>query len=119
MYNDFIGFIFQLSFYKAIPLRAMSRLWGYISGCYIPRQLRYWLYTAYSKLFGVIIDEIELPMESYKSLGEFFARRLKDGARPICLDRPMVMICIVKTHLDTFLKLCCCCGNSFSVAYYH
>jgi len=68
----------------------MSRLWGYISGCYIPRQLRYWLYTAYSKLFGVIVNEIELPMESYKSLGEFFARRLKDGARPICLDRPMV-----------------------------
>lgn len=80
----------RLSFYKAIPLRAMSRLWGYISGCYIPRQLRYWLYTAYSKLFGVIIDEIELPMESYKSLGEFFVRRLKDGARPICLDRPLV-----------------------------
>ncbi|KAF0773196.1 phosphatidylserine decarboxylase proenzyme, mitochondrial isoform X1 [Aphis craccivora] len=80
----------RLSFYKAIPLRAMSRLWGYISGCYIPRQLRYWLYTAYSKLFGVIVHEIELPMESYKSLGEFFARRLKDGARPICLDRPMV-----------------------------
>ncbi|XP_025417506.1 phosphatidylserine decarboxylase proenzyme, mitochondrial isoform X4 [Sipha flava] len=80
----------RLSFYKAIPLRAMSRLWGYISGCYIPRNLRYWLYTAYSKLFGVIIEEIELPMESYKSLGKFFARRLKDGARPICTDRSIV-----------------------------
>lgn len=89
-FNFYGVIIFQLSFYKAIPLRAMSRLWGYISGCYIPRQLRYWLYTAYSKLFGVIVHEIELPMESYKSLGEFFARRLKDGARPICLDRPMV-----------------------------
>ncbi|VVC44220.1 Hypothetical protein CINCED_3A004668 [Cinara cedri] len=80
----------RLSFYKAIPLRAMSRLWGYISGCYIPRQLRYWLYTAYSKLFGVIIEEVELPMESYKSLGEFFARRLKEGARLICIGCPIV-----------------------------
>jgi len=80
----------------------MSRLWGYISGCYIPRQLRYWLYTAYSKLFGVIIDEIELPMESYKSLGEFFVRRLKDGARPICLDRPLVSIFLYDKILKCF-----------------
>lgn len=85
----------------------MSRLWGYISGCYIPRQLRYWLYTAYSKLFGVIIDEIELPMESYKSLGEFFARRLKDGARPICFDRPMVRIIYGFKYLMQFMLLVC------------
>lgn len=79
----------------------MSRLWGYISGCYIPRQLRYWLYTAYSKLFGVIIEEIELPMESYKSLGEFFARRLKDGARSICFDCSMVkMWCYTIIYLN-------------------
>lgn len=93
-----IKFVFQLSFYKAIPLRAMSRLWGYISGCYVPRQLRYWLYTTYSRLFGVIIDEIELPMECYKSLGEFFARRLKDGARPICVAPSLVRILSINNH---------------------
>lgn len=82
----------------------MSRLWGYISGCYIPRQLRYWLYTGYSKLFGVIIEEIELPMESYKSLGEFFARRLKDGVRPICISCPMVKMFII--HTIIYSNLC-------------
>ncbi|XP_050533593.1 phosphatidylserine decarboxylase proenzyme, mitochondrial isoform X2 [Daktulosphaira vitifoliae] len=80
----------RLCFYKAIPLRAMSRLWGYITDFYIPQPLRYWMFTAYSKLFGVNIDEIELPMEAYKSLGEFFARRLKEDARPICFNRPVV-----------------------------
>ncbi|XP_050427815.1 phosphatidylserine decarboxylase proenzyme, mitochondrial isoform X2 [Adelges cooleyi] len=80
----------RLSFYKAIPLRAMSRFWGYIADFYIPRPLRYWLFTAYSKLFGVSVEEVELPMESYKSLAEFFARRLKDGARPISHDQPVV-----------------------------
>jgi len=33
--------------------------------------------------YGVNVDEIELPLTSYKTLNEFFSRKLKDGARAI------------------------------------
>lgn len=42
-----------------------------------------WLIPWYSKTYAIRIEDAEKPLEAYKSLNEFFIRRLKDGLRPI------------------------------------
>lgn len=37
----------------------------------------------YAWIFGCNLDEVEKDLKEYKSLGDFFYRRLKDGARPV------------------------------------
>lgn len=47
---------------------------------------RWWntlLIRGFSGLYGIKIEEAELPVSSYLSLGDFFIRRLKKGARPL------------------------------------
>lgn len=51
-------------------------------------QLPVWLrvpgYKLYSWVFGVNLDECDpQDLREYRSMSEFFMRRLKDGARPI------------------------------------
>eukprot|EP01104_Vermistella_antarctica_P017096 TRINITY_DN59_c0_g1_i7.p1 TRINITY_DN59_c0_g1~~TRINITY_DN59_c0_g1_i7.p1 ORF type:complete len:487 (+),score=94.00 TRINITY_DN59_c0_g1_i7:90-1463(+) len=69
--------------YKSLPLRALSRVWGSVNGLQIPVVGRQWVYKGYAKVFGCNLDEVELPLESYPSLADFFTRRLKAGVRPI------------------------------------
>lgn len=45
--------------------------------------MRKHVYGAYASAFGCNLDEMEKKMEDYPSLAAFFARKLKDGARPI------------------------------------
>ncbi len=62
-----------------IPYRYASRLWGKLAYTEIPVWLRKPLYSSYAYLFGCNLDEMGQPLESYKCLGEFFARPLKPG----------------------------------------
>lgn len=48
----------------------------------VPRALRRPFYTAFSRWYGVRLEEVELPLEEYPSFGSFFARRLRPGSRP-------------------------------------
>jgi len=56
----------------------------------IPRALRMPLYTTYSRLVGADLKEVELPLADYDSFGEFFARRLRAGAREASTDMTAV-----------------------------
>ncbi|KAI0638905.1 phosphatidylserine decarboxylase [Trametes polyzona] len=68
----------------ALPLRNLSRLWGYLNSLELPVWFRPFGFTLYSKIFGCNLDEIDpADLTQYRSLGEFFYRKLKDGARPI------------------------------------
>ena len=40
-------------------------------------------FKLYAKIFGCNLDEVPEPLESYASLGEFFYREIREGARPI------------------------------------
>jgi len=40
------------------------------------------LYEAFAHWVGASLDEVELPLEEYPSLGSFFTRRLREGVRP-------------------------------------
>jgi hypothetical protein len=46
-------------------------------------RMRKYVYGAYASAFGCNLDEMEKKMDDYPSLAAFFARHLKDGARPI------------------------------------
>ena len=74
----------------ALPLRNLSRLWGYINSLELPVWLRPHSFRLYARVFGCNLEEIETEdLTQYKSLGDFFYRKLKDGVRPVA-NAPLV-----------------------------
>ncbi|ORY03386.1 phosphatidylserine decarboxylase [Basidiobolus meristosporus CBS 931.73] len=74
----------QVHVFGALPLKALSRLFGSFNGVTLPVWLREPGYKFYSWVFGCNLDEMENPdLKSYPNLGDFFYRTLKPGARPI------------------------------------
>ena len=68
----------------ALPLRNLSRVWGYLNSLELPVWFRPVGFRLYSSVFGCNLEEIDPEeLEKYASLGDFFYRKLKDGARPI------------------------------------
>lgn len=68
----------------ALPLRNLSRVWGYLNSFELPIWIRPYGFRFYASVFGCDLDEIEpSDLTSYASLGEFFYRKLKPGARPV------------------------------------
>jgi phosphatidylserine decarboxylase len=47
----------------------------------IPRPLRKPVYNAFSRVVGADVGEAERQLDDYETFGDFFARRLRDGAR--------------------------------------
>ncbi|WLF77746.1 phosphatidylserine decarboxylase 1 [Lodderomyces elongisporus] len=77
----------QLYAYSTLPLKTISRLWGYVNSIDLPVFIRSPSYRLYSAIFGVNLDEMENPdLKSYSNLSEFFYRTLKPGVRPISED---------------------------------
>lgn len=73
----------------------MSRLWGYLNSLELPVWFRPYGFRFYALVFGCNLDEIEhSDLTRYVSLGDFFYRRLKDGARPV---DDAVLVCRVYT----------------------
>lgn len=74
----------QVHVIGALPLRSISRLWGTLNSVTLPVFIRPYSFRLYSFIFGCNLDEIEpADLREYKSLGEFFYRGLKKGARPV------------------------------------
>ncbi|KAI0697145.1 phosphatidylserine decarboxylase-domain-containing protein [Cytidiella melzeri] len=66
----------------ALPLRNLSRVWGYMNSFELPIWFRPTGFKVYSHIFGCNLDEVEKDLKEYTSLGDFFYRKLKDGVRP-------------------------------------
>ncbi|XP_017140816.1 phosphatidylserine decarboxylase proenzyme, mitochondrial [Drosophila miranda] len=82
---------FQSRVYCSLPLRIISRCWGWLAACYMPTTLRPYVYGWYSSAFNVNLSEAQYPeYEHYNSLAEFFTRPLKEGARTIDANAPLV-----------------------------
>jgi len=62
-----------------LPQNALSRTMGKITGTRFSRMA----IRRYIRHYQIDVEAIEKPVEQYKSLKEFFTRRLKPGARPI------------------------------------
>jgi len=74
------------------PFRtALSRTTGWLADRRIPRPLRSAVYRGYARATGADLSEVRLPLEEHPSLGAFFVRRLKEGARPIERDPALIV----------------------------
>jgi phosphatidylserine decarboxylase len=62
---------------------AYSALVGWGAGKPLPSRLRGLAYRAFARAVGANLDEVELALGGYPSLGDFFARRLRRGAREV------------------------------------
>ncbi|KAK3115389.1 phosphatidylserine decarboxylase 1 [Teratosphaeriaceae sp. CCFEE 6253] len=72
---------------STIPLKALSRYWGWFNSLDIPSPLRVPGFKLYGWAFGVNFDEVAEPdLRVYRNLAEFFYRTLKPGVRPIDPD---------------------------------
>nr|CAH7726873.1 unnamed protein product [Callosobruchus chinensis] len=84
----------EINCYCMLPLRTVSRVWGWIADIELPKFLRPIVYGLYSNTFGVNISEAQPEdLTHYQSLSEFFARPLKDGIRAIDNECCMVSPC--------------------------
>src|ERR1041384_5070702 len=62
---------------------AYSALVGWGASRALPSRLRGLAYRAFARAVGANLDEVELDLTGYPSLGDFFARKLRHGARVI------------------------------------
>ncbi|MDP6539512.1 MAG: archaetidylserine decarboxylase [Planctomycetota bacterium] len=73
------------------PLRtALSHAVGWLADRRIPRPLRAPIFEAYARFTGADLSEALPPLHAHASLGAFFVRRLRPGARPLCADPELV-----------------------------
>lgn len=74
----------QFLLIKLLPLKIISRIWGWINSIPLPVFLRIYVIQCYSLYFGCDLEEAEdTDLKSYQNLGQFFRRSLKPGLRPI------------------------------------
>lgn len=84
----------KASFLRLLPLRSISRFWGFLTSVEYPVWMRPYVYKAWARAFHSNLEEPALPLGEYASLREFFVRTLKQGSRPIdhdphCLVSPV------------------------------
>jgi phosphatidylserine decarboxylase len=77
---------------RRAPKGLFSDVVGWGARRRLPRSLRRPLYTAFARVAGADLAEVERPLEEYPSFGAFFARRLADGLRPLP-DDPAALVC--------------------------
>ncbi|KAJ8260624.1 hypothetical protein COCON_G00163470 [Conger conger] len=75
----------RVALYKSIPTRVLSRAWGRLNQVELPTWLRKPVYSLYIWTFGVNMKEAAVEdLHHYRNLSEFFRRKLKPQARPVC-----------------------------------
>ncbi|XP_055002756.1 phosphatidylserine decarboxylase proenzyme, mitochondrial isoform X2 [Sorex araneus] len=75
----------EVALYKSVPTRLLSRAWGRLNQVELPYWLRRPVYSLYIWTFGVNMKEAAVEdLHHYRNLSEFFRRKLKPQARPVC-----------------------------------
>lgn len=65
------------------PGAAYSALIGTVARQTLPAALRRFAYGTFARAVGANLAEAELELDAYPSLGDFFARKLREGARHV------------------------------------
>lgn len=66
-----------------LPKNSLSRLVGFLVHLQLPGPLAAWSIRTFGNFYKINFNEAEKPLEAYKSIGDFFVRRLKEGLRPL------------------------------------
>ncbi|XP_071479222.1 phosphatidylserine decarboxylase proenzyme, mitochondrial-like [Diadema antillarum] len=83
-----------VNFYRSIPFRFLSRLWGQVNSVEVPVFLRVPMYSLYSRLFSCNVAEALVEdLKAYRNLQDFFKRELKPDVRPIDKHHTLVSPC--------------------------
>lgn len=64
----------------------ISRCMGWLAELQLPPGLTALIVNRYIHWFGIDMAEVHVPERGFATLGDFFARSLKPGVRPICRD---------------------------------
>eukprot|EP00916_Digyalum_oweni_P015334 GHVL01025083.1.p1 GENE.GHVL01025083.1~~GHVL01025083.1.p1 ORF type:complete len:376 (+),score=39.59 GHVL01025083.1:39-1166(+) len=83
----------ELWWHLCIFSRFRSRLTGFLLYKKLPVTWRATVYSCLAHVFNAQIEEARYPLETYKSVGEFFTRSLKDDCRPLLDIDPDSLIC--------------------------
>lgn len=75
-----------LDLLERLPQAALSRGLGALADTPLPRAVRRPVIGGFARMIGIDTAEAERPVTEYASLNEFFARRLKHGARSWPMD---------------------------------
>lgn len=70
-----------------LPQGAMSRGFGRVADLPIPPRMREPVLRAFARAVGADLSEVEHPLSHYRTLNEFFVRRLRPGVRQWPEDR--------------------------------
>lgn len=67
---------------KGIPKKVLSHYTGVLVHKPLPAPVSKMSVKVFARYYNIDLKEAELSIEEYKSIGELFTRRLKDGVRP-------------------------------------
>lgn len=82
--SAFFGFLLQF-----LPKKKLSRVMGRLMHLRCPQPMGLFLVWAFAKIYKINTAEAAKPVSQYPSIGDFFIRELKPGARPLA-DDPVV-----------------------------
>ena len=68
---------------RLLPRRALSRAFGAVMSIRFPAPINSFVVWLFAKAVGVRLDEAELPISHYRSVGDFFTRNLRSNIRPL------------------------------------
>ncbi len=66
-----------------VPQNLLSRAVGRAAHARLPRPLAQASIRAFARAYGIDLGEAERPVGEYDSIGDFFVRKLRSGARPV------------------------------------
>jgi phosphatidylserine decarboxylase len=90
-----------------IPKNWLSRLTGIIVRARFPFKLHTLLKNAFTKIYDINTDEASEPFSSYTTLGDFFIRKLKPGARPLACSHCISPVDGAITQFGSFTGSAC------------
>ncbi len=83
---------------RLLPKNIWSRALGSVAHAKLPRLIARPSVKWFAKHYEINVNEAELPLSDYRTVGEFFTRRLKTGARAID-RRPGVAVSPADGHI--------------------
>eukprot|EP00927_Polykrikos_kofoidii_P056055 TRINITY_DN50238_c0_g1_i1.p1 TRINITY_DN50238_c0_g1~~TRINITY_DN50238_c0_g1_i1.p1 ORF type:complete len:346 (+),score=52.40 TRINITY_DN50238_c0_g1_i1:195-1232(+) len=73
----------RLFWLRVLYGRTRSRWFGSLSELHLPVTLRAPVFKAFAWAFDANLEEVRYPLDSFHTINDFFARALREGARPI------------------------------------
>src|SRR5918996_1636843 len=68
-----------LAILAQLPQPGLSRAFGHLADLRIPGPMRRPVFGSFARAVGIALAEAERPLAEYRSLNEFFVRRLRAG----------------------------------------